>query len=82
MNAKKLLISFFVLPLLVACKKDNNKNATPVLIAKWNIVTDYTANHLAQINTYTGVSGITLISIRTENATLKKVANMIHCHIP
>jgi hypothetical protein len=55
MNLKNLLIAFFVFSLLAGCKKDNHKNATPVLVAKWNLVTDYTANHLAQTNTYTGV---------------------------
>jgi hypothetical protein len=57
MNFKNLLIAVFVIPLLVACKKDNNKTTMPGLAAKWNLVTDYTANHLAQINTYTGVPG-------------------------
>ena len=57
MGFKNLLIVAFVFPLLAGCKKDNNKNTTPTLVAKWNIITDYTANHLAQINTYTGVPG-------------------------
>ena len=42
--------------LLAGCKKDNNGNAV-VLAGKWNLVTDYTANHLAQMNTYTGIPG-------------------------
>lgn len=57
MKAGNLLIAVFVFSLLGGCKKDGNKNAAPLLIAKWNLVTDYTANHLAQTNTYTGVAG-------------------------
>jgi hypothetical protein len=57
MSFKNLLIAVLIFPLLAGCKKDNNKNTTPTLIAKWNLVTDYTANHLAQTNTYTSVPG-------------------------
>jgi hypothetical protein len=57
MKLKNLLVAAFVFFLLAGCKKDNNGNAAPTLVAKWNIVTDYTANHMGQINTYTGVAG-------------------------
>jgi hypothetical protein len=57
MKLKNLFITVFVFTLLAGCKKDNARNAAPALVAKWNLVTDYTANHLAQMNTYTGVPG-------------------------
>jgi len=57
MSFKNFLIVVLAFPLLTGCKKDTNKNTTPTLVAKWNLVTDYTANHLAQVNTYIGVPG-------------------------
>ena len=57
MRLKNLLIAVFVFNLLAGCKKDSNKSAAPTLVTKWNLVTDYTANHLAQVNMYTGVPG-------------------------
>jgi len=57
MKIKGLLIVPIVFSLLYGCQKENTKTAAPVLVAKWNFVSDYTANHLAQINTYTGVAG-------------------------
>jgi len=57
MKVKILLVAVFVFALLPGCKKGDSGNVAPTLIAKWNLVTDYTANHLAQVNTYTGVPG-------------------------
>jgi hypothetical protein len=57
MNLKNLSIAVFVFFLLTGCKKDDNKNHATTLVTKWNLVTDYTANHLGQINTYAGVPG-------------------------
>jgi hypothetical protein len=57
MKIKGLLIVLLVFYLLPGCKKENTKPAPPTLVANWNIVSDYTANHLAQTNTYTGVAG-------------------------
>jgi len=52
------LTALFIFCLLMGCKKEKT-GTTPVvtLVAKWNLVSDYTANHLAQMNTYTGVAG-------------------------
>ncbi len=57
MKANNLLVAALLFTPLAGCKKDNTRGAAPTIVARWNIVTDYTANHLAQRNTYTGVSG-------------------------
>jgi hypothetical protein len=57
MKIKGPLIVLIVFSLLAGCKKENTETTQPTLVAKWNIVTDYTANHIAQTNTYTGVAG-------------------------
>jgi hypothetical protein len=57
MKAKILMIAALFFILLAGCKKDNTMGAAPTIVSKWNLVTDYTANHLAQTNTYTGVPG-------------------------
>src|ERR1700733_11935532 len=57
MRLRNLLIAVFVFNLLAGCKKDSDKSAAPMLVTKWNLVTDYTANHLAQMNMYIGVPG-------------------------
>ena len=51
-----LLMVIAAFCVLAACKK--NKGVEPAtLVAKWTLVSDYTANHIAQMNTYTGVPG-------------------------
>jgi hypothetical protein len=57
MKAYQLLIALYSFCLLVGCKKDNTGNTSPTIVTKWNLVSDYTSNHLAQTNTYTGVPG-------------------------
>ena len=66
MKIKGLLPVLIVFYLLPGCKNENTKPARPTLVAKWNIVSDYTANHLAQTNTYTGVAG-DYFDFRTNN---------------
>jgi hypothetical protein len=56
MKLRRLLMVVPAFCVLAACKK--NKGVAPVtLVTKWNLVSDYTANHLGQMNTYAGVSG-------------------------
>jgi hypothetical protein len=57
MELKNLVTVRFVFLFLMGCEKENNENGTLTFAAKWNLVTDYTANHTGQINTYTGVPG-------------------------
>jgi len=58
MKLRQLFIVLFIFCLLTGCKKDHTGTIPVVtLVAKWNLVTDYTSNHLAQMNTYTGVAG-------------------------
>ena len=58
MRPYRLCIVLYIFCFLVGCKKED-KGTTPVvtLVVKWNLVSDYTSNHLAQMNTYTGVAG-------------------------
>ncbi len=56
MKSFNLLMVIAAFCVLTACKKDN-KVEPVTLVAKWALVSDYTANHLAQMNTYTGVPG-------------------------
>ena len=58
MKPYKLYIALSVFCFLAGCKKDHSwTNMVVTLVAKWNLVSDYTSNHLAQMNTYTGVAG-------------------------
>jgi len=58
MKRHQLLITLFIFCLLTGCKKENTGTAPVVtLVAKWDLVSDYTSNHLAQMNTYIGVAG-------------------------
>lgn len=57
MKPHQLLAVLFAFGLLTNCKKDKPVSISPTLIAKWNLVSDYTSNHLAQINNYIGVGG-------------------------
>jgi hypothetical protein len=57
MKPHQLLMVLFAFCFLTNCKKDKPAIGPPTLIAKWNLVSDYTANHLAQINNYIGVPG-------------------------
>src|SRR6185312_13691137 len=57
MKRHKLFFVLFALGLLTHCKKDKPTVTPATLVAKWNLVTDYTSNHLAETNTYTGVPG-------------------------
>ena len=58
MEPYKLYIALYIFCFLSGCKKENT-GTTPVvtLVAKWNLLSDYTSNHLAQMNTYIGVAG-------------------------
>jgi hypothetical protein len=57
MKPRQLLTVLFAFCFLTNCKKDRAPVASPTLVAKWNLVSDYTSNHLAQINTHIGVPG-------------------------
>jgi hypothetical protein len=56
MKSCNLLMMIPAFCVLAACKKNNGVEPA-TLVAKWTLVSDYTANHLAQTNTYTGVPG-------------------------
>ncbi|MGZ3999335.1 MAG: hypothetical protein ACXVIY_01840 [Mucilaginibacter sp.] len=57
MKRRQLLLVLFAFGLLTQCKKDKPATTPPTLVAKWSLLSDYTANHLAQMNAYTGVPG-------------------------
>src|SRR5579872_4131342 len=58
MKPYKLYVTLYIFCFLLGCKKEKISTAPVVtLVAKWNLVTDYTSNHLAQTNTYTGIAG-------------------------
>lgn len=58
MKPYKLYIALSVFCFLAGCKKDHpGTNPVVTLVARWNPVSDYTSNHLAQMNTYVGVPG-------------------------
>ena len=55
MRSFNLLMTIPAFCVLAACKKNNGVEPA-TLVAKWTLVSDYTANHLAQMN-YNGVPG-------------------------
>jgi hypothetical protein len=57
MKPRLLFIALLFFCLSIACKKEKTANTPPTIVAKWNLVSDYTSNHLAQTSTYTGVAG-------------------------